>query len=145
MQTPYQLLGGEAGVRRLAEVFYDVMDELPQAQEVRAMHSAKLDEIKQKLFEYLSGWMGGPHHYAQKYGGVCLTKPHKPYAIGPVERDQWLLCMDEALRRVGASEEVQAMLKEPMFAIADAIRNTDGANCPSERDGEACADEGRAD
>lgn len=140
MQTPYQLLGGEDGVRRLAAVFYDVMDELPEARDIREMHAPHLDEIKEKLYEYLSGWMGGPHHYEQKYGGVCLTKPHKPYAIGPMERDQWLLCMDEALRRVEASEEVKAMLKHPMFAIADAIRNTDGASCPSERDGGECND-----
>jgi hemoglobin len=141
MQTPYELLGGDAGIRQLADVFYDVMDELPQAETIRHMHAQHLSDIKQKLYEYLSGWMGGPHHYADKYGGVCLTKPHKPYAIGPVERDQWLLCMDEALRRVGASEEVKAMLKEPMFMIADAIRNTDGSNCPSEQDGQPCEDD----
>lgn len=140
MQTPYELLGGDSGVRRLAEVFYDVMDELPEAQDIRTMHAPHLEEIKEKLYEYLSGWLGGPHHYEQKYGGVCLTKPHKPYAIGPAERDQWLLCMDEALRRVGASAEVKAMLKVPMFHIADAIRNTDGSSCPSEQSGGGCHD-----
>ncbi len=134
MQTPYQLLGGEEGVRKLAAAFYDVMDELPEAEVIRKMHGESLVDIKEKLYEYLSGWMGGPHHYHKKYGTVCLTKPHKPYAIGPAERDQWLLCMDEALRRVGASEEVKAMLKQPMFNIADAIRNTEGNSCPSERD-----------
>jgi len=140
MQTPYELLGGDSGIRRLAEVFYDVMDELPEAREIRDMHAPHLAEIKEKLYEYLSGWMGGPHHYEQKYGGVCLTKPHKPYAIGPLQRDQWLLCMDEALRRVDASEDVKAMLKIPMFQIADAIRNTDGNHCPSEQSGDGCHD-----
>jgi hemoglobin len=133
MQTPYQLLGGEEGIRKLAETFYEVMDELPQAEKIRQMHAASLTDVKQKLFEYLAGWMGGPqHHYQQKYGTVCLTKPHKPYQIGPVERDQWLLCMDEALRRIDASEELKTMLKEPMFMLADAVRNTDGKACPTE-------------
>lgn len=132
MQTPYQLLGGEAGVRHLAETFYEVMDELPQAEKIRQMHAASLSDVKQKLFEYLAGWLGGPqHHYQQKYGTVCLTKPHKPFQIGPAERDQWLLCMDEALRRIGASEELKAMLKEPMFVLADTVRNSDGKTCPS--------------
>jgi len=121
--TPYELLGGEEGVRRLAEVFYDVMDELPEAQPIRRMHAACLDEIKVQLFEYLSGWMGGPPLYAEKYGTVCLTDPHKPYAIGPDERDQWLHCMEVALERVGASEEVRTMLRQPMFRVADFIRN----------------------
>lgn len=132
MQTPYELLGGEEGIRRLAQVFYEVMDELPQVQSIRKMHAANLENIQQKLFEYLSGWLGGPHLYQQKYGTVCLTKPHKPYSIGPPERDQWLRCMDEALLRVNASEQVKAMLKTPMFRIADALRTTDGHRCPSQ-------------
>jgi hemoglobin len=86
MQTPCELLGGEEGIRRLAKVFYEVMDELPQLQTIRHMHAANLESIQQKLFEYLSGWLGGPHLYQQKYGTVCLTKPHTPYAIGPAER-----------------------------------------------------------
>src|SRR5690554_3690611 len=60
MNTPYQLLGGEPGLRKLANTFYDIMDSLPEAAEIRAMHGGDLDEIKEKLFEYLSGWMGGP-------------------------------------------------------------------------------------
>lgn len=140
MPAPYELLGGEQGVRRLAEVFYDVMDELTEADDIRKMHAANLVEIKEKLYEYLSGWLGGPPLYADKHG-VCLTKPHKPYAIGPAERDQWLLCMDEALNRVGASTEVKAMLKGPMYAIADAIRNTDGNGaCEHEDHEDTCKD-----
>jgi len=138
MQTPYELLGSEAGVRRLAQVFYQVMDELPQAQTIRHMHAANLENIQQKLFEYLSGWLGGPHHYQQKYGTVCLTKPHQPYAIGPAERDQWLLCMEEALRRVNASAELQAMLKDPMYRIADALRTSDGHSCPGKKTAAGC-------
>ncbi len=125
MNTPYQLLGGEEGVRRLADAFYDAMDELPQSEEIRRMHADNLEDIKEKLFEYLSGWMGGPRLYFEKYGTICLTKPHKPYAINADHRDQWLLCMDTALERIGASDEVKQMLKEPMFMVADMIRNTD--------------------
>jgi len=121
--TPYQLLGGEDGVRRLCEAFYDCMEQLPEAADIRRMHGEDLSGIRQKLFEFLSGWLGGPHLYAQKYGSICMTGPHRPFAIGPKERDQWLLCMDRALEQVGASEEVKAMLKQPLQGIADMIRN----------------------
>ncbi|MCM2319665.1 hemoglobin [Pseudomonas linyingensis] len=121
--TPYQLLGGEDGVRRLCEAFYDCMEQLPEAADIRRMHGEDLSGIRQKLFEFLSGWLGGPHLYAQKYGSICMTGPHRPFAIGPKERDQWLLCMDRALEQVGASEEVKTMLKQPLQAIADMIRN----------------------
>lgn len=121
--TPYDLLGGEAGVRRLADAFYSAMDDLTSTADVRRMHGENLDSIKQKLFEYLSGWLGGPPLYAQKNGTVCLTDPHAPYSIGSKERDQWLACMDEALTRVGASADLKQMLKEPFFAVADIVRN----------------------
>ena len=123
-QTPYEILG-DAGIRALASAFYDVMDELPQAADVRAMHAASLDTIKRKLATYLTGWMGGPPVYLAMNGTVCLTDPHEPYAIGPKERDQWLLCMREALERIEASDELKAMLKDPMFQIADTVRNQD--------------------
>lgn len=123
-RSPYQILG-EQGIRELADAFYDVMDELPEAATIRAMHAESLDDIKSKLAEYLIGWMGGPPIYQSRYGTVCLTDPHAPYRIGPDERDQWLLCMDEALKRVKAPQEVVEMLKQPMFRVADTVRNRD--------------------
>jgi hemoglobin len=121
-QTPYQALG-EAGIRTLTDAFYDIMDELPEAAEVRAMHAADLGPMKEKLAEYLIGWMGGPPLYADKYGTVCMTEPHEHYAIGPRERDQWLLCMDKALDKTTDDNELREMLKTPLFRIADAVRN----------------------
>lgn len=124
-QTPYQILG-EDGIRELTSTFYDIMDTQPEAAELRAMHARDLTAMKVKLAEYLTGWMGGPPLYADKYGTVCMTSPHEPYHIGPQERDQWLLCMDKALEQTGASDELVAMLKVPMFRIADAVRNKEG-------------------
>lgn len=122
-KTPYEMLGGESGVRRLVHEFYAIMDENPEAAGIRAMHGKSLAAIEQKLFEYLSGWLGGPMLYQQKYGTVCLSAPHAPYPIGAGERDQWLRCMDLALERVGASQELKQMLEEPLFRVADIIVN----------------------
>ena len=124
-QTPYQILG-EDGIRQLTDTFYDIMDSLPEFAGLRAMHAKDLTVMKEKLADYLIGWMGGPPLYADKYGTVCMTTPHEPYHIGPAERDQWLLCMDKALAQTGASEELVDMLKIPLFRIADAIRNKEG-------------------
>ncbi len=131
-QSPYQILGDE-GIATLADTFFDVLDELPQAATVRAMHKENMDEIRKKLKNYLIGWMGGPPIYQMVTGTVCLTEPHEPYAIGPKERDQWLLCMDTALERTGASDELKKMLKGPMFQIADTVRNRDSSD-PKPRD-----------
>ena len=129
-QTPYQILG-EEGIEKLCNAFYDNMDSLPEAAGVRAMHAADLSVMKLKLAEYLTGWMGGPPVYSDKYGSVCMTTPHEPYHIGPQERDQWLLCMDKALVDINASDELVEMLKIPMFRVADAVRNRDGVSAAS--------------
>ena len=64
---------------------------------VRAMHGADLGPVSNSLFEYLSGWLGGPPLYSTRTGTVCLTAPHKGFAIGEAERDQWLFCMRRAM------------------------------------------------
>jgi len=122
--TPYEALG-EAGIRQLVARFYDLMDELPAAAGIRQMHAEDLSPVKEKLTEYLVGWMGGPPLYAEKYGGVCMTTPHEPYAIGPAERDQWLLCMNQAMDQVGLSDELKTMLEAPLYQVADMVRNRD--------------------
>ncbi|MFN3231019.1 MAG: group II truncated hemoglobin [Alphaproteobacteria bacterium] len=122
-QTPYEMLGGEDGIRDLAGAFYNAMDRMETAHDIRAMHADNLDEIKDKLFEYLSGWLGGPRLYSEKYGTVCLTEPHAPFAIGSKERDQWLSCMDQALADIGADEELRTLLKQPFKMIANTVQN----------------------
>ena len=125
-QTPYQILGDE-GIKQLVDVFYDVMDELPQADHIRAMHAENLSEIKRLLTRYLVGWMGGPPVYLATKGTVCLTDPHARFRIGPEERDQWLLCMDEALFRTNASEALKQMLKRPLYQVAEAVCNCENS------------------
>jgi len=124
MQSPYQMLG-EQGVRDLVDAFYDVMDSSPQYAQLRAMHATDLSAVRGKLSEYLIGWMGGPPIYAKKYGSICMTTPHKPFKIGPIERDAWLACMQDALSKIDASEELRTMLSGPLFQVADMVKNSD--------------------
>jgi hemoglobin len=126
-KNPYEILG-EDGIRALVSAFYDIMDENPAFGKLRRMHAPDLTPMKDKLSEYLIGWMGGPPIYLNKYGTVCMTEPHEHYHIGPQERDMWLACMDQALVRIEACEEVVEMLKIPMFRIADQVRNREGAS-----------------
>lgn len=123
VNTPYEIIGKEEGVRALASAFYDAMDELEEAESVRRMHAANLDMIKQKLFEYLNGWLGGPHLYKDKYGTICLTEPHQPYPIGEDQRDQWITCWERAMEIVDAPEEFRDMTREPIFRMANHMVN----------------------
>jgi hemoglobin len=121
--TPYDLIGKEDGVKTLASAFYESMDELEEAEEVRQMHAENLDLIKQKLFEYLNGWLGGPHLYKDKYGTICLTEPHQPYPIGEEQRDQWIACWERALEKVDAPADFREMTREPIGRMAGFLVN----------------------
>jgi hemoglobin len=77
-QTFYQAVGGEEGLRRLVTRFYQIMDSEPKAAGIRAMHQADLSEASEKLFLFLSGWMGGPPLYIEKYGHPMLRARHLP-------------------------------------------------------------------
>ena len=121
--TTFKAAGGEAGVTRLVEAFYSLMATDPRFDALHTLHPKPLQRSVDRLAAFLCGWMGGPPVYQAIKGTVCLTDPHEPYRIGPMERDQWLACMDEALARVDASDELKQMLKEPMFRIADTVRN----------------------
>jgi len=80
--TPYEALGGEAGIKRLVHRFYELMDELPEAYGVRQMHPASLEGSGQSLFEFLSGWFGGPQLYMEKKATrVCGCATHRMRSV----------------------------------------------------------------
>src|SRR3989339_1246562 len=70
----YRRIGGEAKVRELVQRFYHLMDELPEAHRIRKMHHISLKSAEDKLFMFLSGWMGGPQLYVEKFGHPRLRQ-----------------------------------------------------------------------
>jgi hemoglobin len=125
-ETPYALLGGEAAVRALVDRFYDLMDLEPQYRELRAVHGNELTDARNKLYWFLSGWLGGPNHYIERFGHPRLRARHLPFAIGVVERNQWLACMDQAMRELEVAEWLRERLGQSFFQTADWMRNREG-------------------
>jgi hemoglobin len=123
---PYTLLGGEDGVRRLVERFYDLMEFEPAYATLRAVHGASLGSAREKLFLFLCGWLGGPQHYVARHGHPRLRARHLPFPIGTTERDQWLACMAQALDDTGCPDALKPRLVEAFAQTADWMRNRTG-------------------
>ena len=121
--TPYTQLGGEAVIRRIVHRFYELMATVPQFKELRAMHPEDLQGSRDKLFMFLSGWMGGPDLFVEKFGHPRLRGRHMPFAIGVQERDQWVACMALAMEDIGLSEDLRKGLLSNFFHTADFMRN----------------------
>jgi hemoglobin len=118
-------IGGEAKVKALTERFYDLMDLEPNYAALRAVHGPDLGSAREKLFWFLCGWLGGPQHYTERFGHPRLRMRHMPFAIGGVERDQWLACMGQAMTETGVPLELAELLKSSFFKTADWMRNTE--------------------
>ena len=123
MTTHYRQIGGEAGIQRLVDRFYDLMDERADLAELRAMHAKDLKGSREKLFLFLSGWLGGPQLYKEKHGQPRLRQSHMPFAIGDAERDQWMSCMIQALEDVGIEKGLRAELTKAFGNVASFMRN----------------------
>jgi hemoglobin len=102
------------------------MDLDPEYAVIRALHPPTLDSARDKLYCFLSGWMGGPPLYVEKYGNPMLRARHLPFAIGSQERDQWLACMDRAMRDLGLAEPLRQSLYNAFHSTADWMRNKPG-------------------
>ncbi len=121
--TPYEHFGGEPAIRRLVDRFYDHMDALPEAWVIRKIHQESLDSARQKLFEYLTGWLGGPPLYESKYGHPRMRARHMPFSIGEAERDAWLMCMQMAFEEVLPAGPERDAFWERVVGLADWMRN----------------------
>lgn len=124
--SAYDLIGGESKLRELVDRFYDLMDLEPEFAGIRAMHPTPLDGSRDKLFWFLSGWLGGPNLYIERFGHPRLRARHLPFAIASGERDQWLRCMALAMQEIGIPEALQERLMHSFYQTADWMRNRQG-------------------
>ena len=130
----YEQLGGEPAIRRLVDRFYALMDELPEAYGVRRMHPESLVGSADSLFKFLSGWFGGPPLYSRERGHPRLRMRHAPYSVGPTERDEWLLCMHQALVELVADERLRAGVIRAFDDMAGHLVNAEApasSPCPA--------------
>ena len=118
----YQAVGGAEGLLDLVNSFYDVMEVLPQAKEIREMHPDDLEVSRDKLYCFLSGWMGGPRLFSEKYGPIAIPRAHAHLVVNEAERDAWLACMHEALEKFDYPEDFKKYLMIQLRVPAERIR-----------------------
>ena len=121
--TPYEWIGGDAKVKALVERFYDLMDLEPAYAALRAVHGSDLTNARNRLYWFLSGWLGGPQLYTEQFGHPRLRARHMPFPIAIRERDQWLACMDQAMGEIQVHAVLRERLRESFFQTAVWMRN----------------------
>ena len=127
-QTVYEAIGGEAGVKKLVDRFYELMDTTAEGQAARAIHPKDLSDSNQKLFEYFSGWLGGPQLFVERRGPPMLRARHLHAPIAAPEIQSWLVCFMRAWREtIGNRPEIDELVLPQIHSLAHHMRNKEDA------------------
>lgn len=119
--TSFRAAGGEEGIRRLVDDFYDIMCQRPDARAVVEMHPRDLSISRDKLARFLCGWLGGPKRYSEKYGSIKIPSAHAHLSIGEAEHDAWLACMQEAISLQPFADSFKVYLLEQLRVPAGRV------------------------
>ena len=136
----YQSFGGATGIRTLTDRFYDLMELEPQYQTLRQMHGEDMTLIREKLYEFFSGWLGGAptllaqnsHLFVKKSGPPQLRARHMPFAVNVQVRNEWIACFAQAMSELDIDKALAEPVLIQVFAMADWCRNQneDGVEPP---------------
>jgi len=118
----FRAAGGEKGLRRLVDDFFDHMGSDGRFTTIHNLHPDDKDVSRDKLARFLCGWLGGPKLYNEKYGAIGIPRVHAHLAIATPERDQWLTCMGETVARQPFAADFKVYLMEQLFVPAEAVR-----------------------
>lgn len=120
--TSYQSAGGEEGIKKLIDNFYDLMGSDPRFSTIYNMHPDDIESSIDKLARFLCGWLGGPKRYQEKFGSISIPAVHQHLSIGTDERDQWLTCMKESIDEQAYETDFKEYLIAQLSIPAEVVR-----------------------
>jgi hemoglobin len=119
--TLYDRAGGKPFFEALVDRFYAGVASDPV---LRAVYpEPDLAGAQHRLTLFLIQYWGGPTTYDQERGHPRLRMRHAPFAIGPTERDRWLVHMRAAVAELAPPAEIAAQLERYFVTAAEAMRN----------------------
>ena len=120
-QTLYDRAGGTPFFEALVGSFYAGVEADPV---LRALYpEPDLAAAERRLRLFLIQYWGGPRTYDDERGHPRLRMRHFPFAIGPAERDRWLVHMRAAIAVTEPPPDVAAELERYFTMAAEAMRN----------------------
>lgn len=138
MWNPYERIGGREAVLRLAERFYDRMEELePELAKLHELDAeGKISRRSRDRFAlFFVGWLGGPNDYVVQNGHPRLRMRHGRVPVDRQMRDAWLRAMFQAMDDLAIEPEVQAFLRVRLSEVADFLRNVPEGTPPADTPG----------
>lgn len=119
----YERIGGEPALRALVDAFYDLVENDPDAEVLHVLHLKGHGVAHSRIeqFNFLSGFLGGPQLYIERYGHSNVKEMHRHVEVGPAERDAWISCMARAVERVGLAPDAAELLMTHLRRVANVL------------------------
>lgn len=111
---------GEETIRRLLRLHYARLEQSA----VRGLFPEDMEAASQKAADFFIQVMGGPPHYAQKYGPPRMRMRHMPFTITKRARDIWLECFRAALDELPFPTELRPEFEEFLDSFSLWMVNT---------------------
>jgi hemoglobin len=121
--TVYDRVGGMPFFERLVDRFYVGVETDPVLRPVYPEQD--LAGARHRLTLFLAQYWGGPRTYDAERGHPRLRMRHFPFAIGPAERDRWLVHMRAAIAELAPPSDVADAFEHYFDNAAEAMRNRD--------------------
>ncbi|MFV0244041.1 MAG: group II truncated hemoglobin [Qingshengfaniella sp.] len=119
-KTMLEEIGGEDRLRKLVNDFYDLVETLPEGENIKKLHARGhgLDHVREEQFNFLSGFLGGRRYYEEKFGHMNVKLMHEHVPISQQDAEDWLTCMDKALAQNGMTGPAVNKLRAAFRRVA---------------------------
>ncbi len=121
----YDLIGGEEGIIKLVNAFYNIVETRPEGHKLHLLHlrGNGIAHSRVEQFNFLSGFLGGPKLYVEKHGHSNVRSMHEHVEINSEAKEIWLKCMSMAIDKVGIAPTIKEKLMSNFTAIAERLVN----------------------
>ncbi|QRG67912.1 protoglobin domain-containing protein [Brevibacillus choshinensis] len=103
-RTPYEMIGGADTLARLVDIFYDHVKQHP---DLAPLFPDDFTEVKERQYQFLTQFLGGPTLYSDIHGHPMLRARHMRFPIGTIQAQAWLSCMQKAMDQAGLEGEIR--------------------------------------
>nr|WP_272926892.1 globin [Photobacterium halotolerans] len=116
-------VGGEAGIRKLADAFCQCMETQPELAVIRARYPDDLTDYRETLATFLLSWIRGEAPlYTKSNGRRYLNTNRRRVRLNSAEKDAWLRCMQQALDTQPLSEVFKRYIMVQLTLSAEMTR-----------------------
>ena len=120
-------IGGDDSLVALVNRFYDLVETLQERANLCRFHGrghgiahARIEQV-----DFMSGFLGGRQHYRERHRHMDVKLIHAHVPIRVEDAENWLTCMDAALRDEGLAgpqiEKMRVVLRRVALILVNGV------------------------